>query len=150
MKKFLIYILIVLVCGISAFFIYNKRQAKAYEETAVPYVRQVLPQISTWNPELLHDYMAPEVVERIPQQRLTALMEGLSQLGTLERVEGIKFKNKTSGELVTAEEQPVITYEVEARYSSGPVEISISVLDQGTSFSVYHFKFYSEALAGSE
>jgi len=149
-KKFLIYVLLVFVCGISAFFIYKHRQSGAYEETAVPYLNQVLPQISTWNPELLNDYMAPEVVERIPQQRLVALMDGLSRLGTLEQVERIKFKNKASGKLVTADESPVITYEIEAQYSSGPAEITISVLDQGTSFAVYHFKFYSQALADTE
>lgn len=148
MKKLLVYIVCVLVIGISSFFIFNHMQAAAYEETAVPYIKQVLPRISTWDVERVSDYMASEVIDRIPHDQLVSLMEGLSRLGSLESIDNVKFKNKASGQLATTGEQPVVTYDIDATYSSGPVGVTISLLDQGGTFVVYHFNFYSRVLAG--
>lgn len=147
MKKFMIYILFVLICGLSIFFGYRYMQSSAYEQTAVPYLKQVLPEISSWEPARVRACMAPEVLEGVSDEKLSALLTSLSRIGTLEHIEDISFKNKASGEHITRDQQPLVTYELKARYSSGEVGVTISLLDKGEDFDVYHFNFQSEALA---
>lgn len=147
MKKFIIYVLFVFICGITIFFTYNHMQSSAYEATAIPYIETVLPQISTWDPVKVRDYMAPEVLERVKDTDLEALMLSLSKIGTLKSIDKIKFKNKASGENITRGKQPLVTYLLEAQYSSGQVDVTLTLLDKGDSFDLYHFNFQSEALA---
>jgi hypothetical protein len=147
LKKFIIYVLFVFTCGISIFFTYNYMQSSAYEATAIPYIETVLPQISTWDSVKVSDYMAPEVLERVTDAELAALMQSLSKIGTLTSIDKITFKNKASGENITREKQPLVTYLLEAEYSSGHVKVTLTLLDRGDSFDLYHFNFQSEALA---
>lgn len=146
MKKFIVYVLFVFVCGISIYNGYRYKQSSEYEKTAVPYVRDVLPRISTWDPAQAQGYMAAEVLERVSSEELQKLMASLSVIGTLEGIDEISFKNKTSGEHITRKQQPLVTYNLVARYSSGEAKVRISLLDKGDSFAVYHFNFQSAAL----
>ena len=147
MKKFIIYVLFVFLCAFSGFFIYKNKLASQYEETAVPYIKQVLPIISTWDPTLVRNYMAPEVIDRVSDVDLKNLMQSLSHMGDLQSIDKIAFRNKTSGEHTTQASLPLVTYELTTHYSSGEVSVTISLLDKGESFDVYHFNFQSEALA---
>jgi len=147
LKKFIIYVLFVFTCGLSIFFVYNYMQSSAYEATAIPYIKTVLPQISTWDSVKVRESMAPEVLERVTDTDLNALMQSLSKVGTLTSIDSIKFKNKASGENITRGKQPLVTYELETQYSSGAVNVTLTLLDRGDSFDLYHFNFQSEALA---
>lgn len=147
MKKLIIYVVCVIICAFSALFIYKYRLTAQYEKSAVPYIEQVLPVISTWDPALAKDYIAPEVLERVSAEALAELMHSLSQIGDLQRIDKIAFKNKTSGENLTRDELPLVTYDLVTHYSSGEVGVTISLLDKGTGFDVYRFNFRSEVLA---
>ncbi len=138
--------LFVFVFGISGFFIYRGIQSSHYEGTAVPYIRQVLPQISTWNPEMMKEYMVPEVLETVSADNLTNLMKGLAKLGELQSIGEPSFQSKSTGGVVDSTQQPVVTYTVKAQYSTGEATVTISLLDKGESYQVYHFNFQSRAL----
>ncbi len=147
MKKLIIYILCVLICAFSGLFIYKKMQASPYEQTAVPYIKEVLPLISTWQPELLDDYMATEVLERVLPSARINLMETLSRIGELEKIDKVQFKYKSAANELPDVTRPVVTYQLDTLYSSGEVKVTISLLDKGDgAFSVYRFNFQSEAL----
>ena len=146
MKKFVIYVVVVFTCAISAFFIYRGIQASHYANTAVPYIHEVLPRISTWNPDLAVDYMAPEVLARVTPEQLANLMRALSRIGELQSIGQPQFKNKSTGGDVNSAQKPVVSYEVEAQYSTGEATVLISLLDLGDSFKVYHFNFQTQAL----
>ena len=147
MKKFIIYVLCVFICAFSGLYIYMYVQSSHYEKTAVPYINEVLPKISTWNPALAKEYMAPEVLSRISPAELESLMLSLSKIGELKSVGEPEFKKKSSGEDMTSEQQPVVTYTLDAQYTSGEAKVTISLLDKGDTFSVYHFNFQTEALS---
>lgn len=146
MKKFVIYVLCVFVFGISGFFIYRQVLASRYEATAVPYINQVLPRISTWDPSLMPEYMAPEILEKVSSKQLATLMKGLSSIGELQHIGNAKFKNKSTGRFDEPAELAVITYTVDTQYSTGQSTVTISLLDLGESYRVYHFNFQSSAL----
>lgn len=146
MKKFVIYILCVLIVAFSAVYIYQKVQSGRYDETAIPYIKEVLPLISTWDAAQAGSYMAPEVLNQVDPQDLQLLMSKLSVLGELVEIVSVRFKNVNTGEYV-AGGHPLVTYKLDTRYSSGDVEVRISLVDRGGSYEVYRFNFGSEILA---
>ena len=62
LKKFIIYAIFVFVTGFSAYFYYGYYQSSQYDGTVIPYIQKVLPELSTWDPEVVKQYMAPEVL----------------------------------------------------------------------------------------
>lgn len=147
MKKFIIYVLCVFICAISALFIYKNVQSSHYKNTAVPYIKEVLPKISTWDPALAKDYMAPEVLSRVSSADLDNLMLSLSKIGELKSIGELTFESKASSENITSVQFPLVTYTLDAQYSSGKAKVTISLLDKGSSFDVYHFNFQTAALS---
>ena len=146
MKTFLVYIVVVFCCGIGTFFIYRHIQASHFNSTAVPYIYEVLPKISSWNPDLLDQIIAPEILRQTDRADLVRLMASLSRLGTLETIGVPRFRHKATTGSNPEQEKEVVTYLVEGVFSRGPAKITLSLLQDGSSYRVYHFNFQSEAL----
>ncbi len=146
LNKFIIYAIFVFVTGFSAYFGYGAYQSSQYDGTAIPYIQEVLPKISTWDPEIVKQCMAPEVLQNVTDENLKDIMEALAQIGELQSIGEMKFKKKATGGVGDLVQQPVITYTVNAQYSSGATIVTIALLDKGGSYAVYHFNFESEAL----
>ncbi len=148
MKKLIAYIIFVFVVGISSYFTYGYMLSSEYADSAIPYMEKVLPQISTWDAEVVKQYMAPEVLQTVTDEHLQALMAALAKIGTLESIGEFSFENKASGDNVQFVDSTVITYEVDAQYSSGPAVVTLRLLVRGDSYEVFRFNFQSQALAG--
>jgi len=146
LKKFIIYAIFVFVTGFSAFFYYGYYQSSQYDGTVIPYIQKVLPELSTWDPEIVKQYMAPEVLSTITAEDLKYTMERLAQIGELQSIDKMKFKKKATGKAGDLVQQPVITYTVNAQYSTGKATVTIALLDKGGVYQIYHFKFGTEAL----
>jgi len=146
-KKFIIYVVFVFVTGFSAYFGYYAVLSSRYDATAGPYIQEVLPAISQWNPDILKQYMAPEIAKTVTTEDLEALMGALAKIGSLQSIGEFSFKNKAAVDNVMLDNYPIITYEVDAQYSTGDAKVTISFLDREGSYDLYHFNFQSEALA---
>ena len=147
MKKFIIYAIFVFVTGFSTYFYYGYYQSSQYDGTVGPYIQEVLPEISKWNPDIVSQYMAPEILQTVSAEDLKDLMGTLSKIGKLQSIGELSFKNKAAGDNVRFANHPVITYEVEAKYSTGDAKVIISLLDREGSYEIYHFNFQTKALA---
>jgi len=146
-KKFIIYVIFVVTVGSSIFFGYGKIQSAKYADTAIPYMEKVLPQISSWDANTVKQYMAPEVLQSVSTTDLENLMAALSKIGQLKSIGKFSFKNKASGDNVQFTDGTVITYEVEAEYSTGTAMVRLRLLERAGSYQVFHFNFQSAALA---
>ncbi len=146
LKKFIIYVVFVLVVGLSAFFYYGSVQSSRYDGTAIPYIQEVLPEISTWDPEIVKQYLSPEVLKTVSAENLKNILGELTKIGDLQNIGEMKFKKKSTGGEGDMAQQLVITYTVNAQYSTGETTVTISLLDKGGSYEVHHFNFESEAL----
>jgi len=146
LKKFIIYVIVVFVIGISSYFFYGSYQSSLYDGRVTPYIQEVLPKISTWDPEIVKQCMASEVLKTVTDENLQNIMGALAQIGELQSIGEMTFKKKATGGVSDLVQEPVITYTVNAQYSSGEVKVTISLLDKGDSYKVYHFNFESEAL----
>ena len=145
-KKFIAYVILVFVVGFSGYFYYESVQSAEYAGTAVPYIQQVLPEISTWDPEIVKQHLAPEILKTVSAENLKNILAELSKIGELQSIGKMKFKKKSTGGEGDMAQQPVITYVVDAQYSTGEATVTISLLDKGGSFEVQHFNFESGAL----
>ena len=146
LKKFIIYAIFVFITGFSAYFYYGYYQSSQYDDTVVPYIQEILPKLSTWDPEIVKEFMAPAVLRTVTDENLKSIMEALAQIGELQSIKEVKFKKKATGGAGDLVQQPVITYTVTAQYSTGETIVTLSLLDKGEAYEVYHFNFESEAL----
>ncbi len=146
LKKFIMYVIFVFVTGFSAFFYYGYYQSSQYDDSVIPYIQKVLPELSTWDTEIVKQYMAPEVLQTVTTENLQDIMKALAQIGELQSIDKMKFKKKATGRADDLVQQPVITYIVNAHYSTGEATVTLSLLDKGGVYEVYHFNFESEAL----
>ena len=147
MKKLLIYVFFVFVTGFSAYFGYYVVQSSRYDGPAGLYIQEVLPVISEWNPDTIKRYMAPEIATTISTEELAALMRALAKIGSLQSIGKVSFKSKSTVDNIQHDKYPIITYEVDAQYSSGNAKVIISMLDRDSSYDLYNFNFQSKALA---
>lgn len=145
-KKFILYVILVFVLGFSAFFIYGSMQSSQYDGSAIPYIRATLPKLSTWDAEVVKQLLAPEVLETVTAENLANILAALADIGELKSIGDATFKNKSTGNDVQSAKEPVITYEVEAQYSTGEAVITMSMIDRGGSYQLSHFNFKSKAL----
>ncbi len=147
MKKFIIYIIFVFVIGFSAYFGYGIYLKSQYNGTAIPYIQEVLPKISTWDADIVRPYVAPEILQTLTEENFNNLMGALSKIGTLQHIEKIDFKGKTGVQKGQLGQHAVITYEVAAKYSSGDAIVTISLFDRNGSYEIAQFNFQTTALA---
>ncbi len=142
-KKFIAYVIFVLTVGISAYLYYGAVQSAEYDGTAIPYIQKVLPEISTWDPEIVKQYLAPDVLKTVSAEDLKNILAELSKIGELQSIGEMDFKKKSTSEVG---QQLVITYIGDAQYSSGETTVTISLLEKGDSYEVQHFNFESAVL----
>ena len=147
MKKFIIYVIFVLVTGFSAYFGYGAYLSSQYDGTAIPYIQEVLPKISTWDADRVRPYVASELLQTVTEEDFNNLMQALSKIGTLQSIEEMKFKGKSGEQKGQLKQSTIITYEVAAKYSTGDAIVTISLFDRDGSYEISQFNFQSAALA---
>jgi len=137
-------VLIFLIAGIGAFTWYKSSK---YEDTAVPYIKAVIPELSKWDTEITKSYMAPEVQKEITDDDFNKVIKYLSKLGSLASFEEPNFTNIYTGATLESGKTTLVTYTIDAVYENGDAVITITLLDLGNSFNVYKFYINSMALA---
>ncbi len=147
MKKFIVYLVVVVTLGISGGYYYDYSQSQKYDTLAVPYIEEVLPKLSSWDLDQVKGCMAPEVLRTVSDEQLGGLLKALSQLGELKSIGETSFKNKADGDAKSAVAGNIVTYDIETEYSSGPVMVTLRLLDKGGVYQLYYFNFQSESLA---
>src|SRR5688572_363422 len=70
---------------------------RQYKKTAVPYIRQVFPEMVQWNPLGAKRHMAPQALVGTTDAEFEKLFAWFSRLGKLKNFEEPKFLNVTAG-----------------------------------------------------
>lgn len=141
-----VFVAIVAVSVIGSFRYFSDKKEAEFQTTAVPFIKQVIPKLSQWDPELSFSLMAPEALHKIPKDYFFKVVEAMAQLGSLEELQEPQFEEVYLGSTLKGQKETVVSYTVDARYSSGPAEITISLMNKGDSFAVNSFDVRSEAL----
>lgn len=140
-------IFLVLVLIISGIGVFTWYKSSKYENTAVPYIKAAIPELSKWDIEITKEYMAPEVKKEISDEDLNKVIKYLSKLGSLVSIEKPSFTNIYAGATLDSGKKTFVTYTINALYENGNAVITITLLDLGGSFNVYKLNINSMALA---
>ena len=137
---------VVIIAVIGGSFLYDRYKTSEFDDRAVPYIKEVIPEISQWNPTKTKALMASEVVATISEEKFAQAMDLFSRLGQLQSVEEPKFIDVHSGKQGDIGEQTIIEYQTDVQYANGEATINLKLLLRDGLFEIYNFNFSSEAL----
>ena len=146
---------LIMVCGLTClgllivggFKYYSGQKEAQYLTTAVPYVKQVIPEFSKWDPVVAEKYMSEKFMQKTSDEKFAQAISALSRVGALEEMDEPVFEEIYSGDTPQGEKQTIISYTVKARFDTGDAKITLGLLDKDGEFTVYRFNVESEALA---
>lgn len=125
---------------------YKMHQGAEYDQNAVPYINEIVPIISQWDPATTKALMVPEIAAKIPEEKFARGMDFFSQLGTLQELDKPSFVKAFENEETDIGKQTIIEYDVDAVYQNGEAEVNLKLMKQGDSYQVFRFNFSSETL----
>ncbi len=146
-KKFIVYVLFIVLTAVSIYFGYGYVQSTRFDPAAVPYIEQAVAQLSRWDVDATKALLDEEALKRVSDDDLAAMMDYLGRIGELQNFDKPRFRSTSKTMTTGAIERDVVTYRVKANYSSGPAEITLSLVDRNGSYALMHFNFQSQALA---
>jgi hypothetical protein len=135
-------IILLVVLGIAGLFGYVKYQQSTYALTAVPFIKEVIPKITRWDPNEIKPYLSPEALSATSDADLTKMFSWFAKLGALKTVGEPVFQNVFAGS------QKIITYSVPTTFEAGEALIVFRLVDLGTEFKILSFNINSKALMG--
>lgn len=147
MKKLFLYFLFVIVTVVAIYFGYGQVLSSRYDSDAVPYAERVLPLLSRWDLETTKNLLDEEVLSQVSDEDLEQMLEYLSRIGDLQSFEKPKFRSTSTALTTGAVERDVVTYRVNALYSTGAAEVTLSMIGDAPDYKLLHFNFQSPALA---
>ena len=152
MKKYFVLItlwVVSIAAAVGGLELYKSHQGAEFDKTAIPYIRTVIPQISTWDPETVRALMAPEIAANIPDERFVRAMHLFSKLGALQSIDEPKFSEASVDQETEIGKQTIVEYKIDAQYENSEAEITLQLLERGESYEIYRFNFSSELLLSS-
>ena len=126
--------------------VYDRYQASEYTDTAAPYVKQIIPIVSKWDPAAIRALMVPEVSAEISEDKFAETMVWFAKLGALQSMEEPEFQEVDTGGKTVIGMQTIVEYEVDAKYENGDALLNIKLLERDGSFELYSFNLSSEVL----
>lgn len=132
---------------VGGFKYFSDQKEAQYVTTAVPYVKQVIPELSKWDPVIVQKYMSAKFMQKTSEEKFARIINALSRIGALQEMDEPIFEEIYSGDTPEGNKQTIISYTIKARYDTGDAKITLALLDTAGAFSVYHFNVESEALA---
>jgi hypothetical protein len=140
-------IFLVIILAIAGMGIFTWYKSSKYKETAVPYLKAIVPELSKWDPELAKKYMIPKLLKETSDEDFSKIFKYLSKLGSYQKMNEPNFTKIYTGATLEDGKYTLVTYTINAEYENGDAVITIVLLDLGTNFQVYRFNINSMALA---
>lgn len=112
-----------------------------YQETAIPYIKMVIPQMSKWEVALYKSYLWEKARRPEYDEAFNKTVSRYSKIGALRNIEEPQFLYYDGR--VARGSLKVVTYSVKAHYANGDALITIKLLDTDSGFQVFHFNLES-------
>ena len=150
LKKFLkglgitVLVIAIIFAGI---FVWVSIISSKYNETAIPYIEKVMPELSKWDVDVAKQYMAPEALDSVSDADFAKLMKFLSKIGSLKSIEEPQFQNASSSATTGTGTLTTVLYTFTAHYENGDATITLKLKPVENGYQVYHFNVNSMALA---
>lgn len=126
--------------------VWSGYKSSTYEKTAIPYLDVAIPEISTWETDAMKKYLTPSVLADVSEKDLNTVVRTLSKMGELVELGQYEFSSVTSKALIGGGSGTFVTYVVPANYENGQATLTVTLKEEGDSFSVYQFNLNSMTL----
>ena len=149
MKKYFVLIAlwaVSIATAIGGLEIYRSYQGSEFDQTAIPYIKSVIPELSKWEPATAKALMTPDIAATIPEEKFARAMHLFSKLGTLQSLDKPVFRQAHIDQETDIGKQTIVEYQVDAQYQNDEAEIFLTLVKKGDSFEIYRFNFSAEIL----
>lgn len=126
--------LLVLFCGL---YVYTGKQADKYAQTAVPWLEQNMPAITTWKVEETWKRLAPEAKAIIDQRQLDAIINRYELMGIYKGMESPEFSRLASALSVLSGDAK-INYSAKTHFSNADAILTITLVQRQGEFMIYN------------
>lgn len=138
---FLCFIMLMILVAVWSYY-----KSSEYEETAVPYMETAIKDISTWDKEVIKSYLTPSVESTINDSDFEILVNSFTKMGALVEISEYQFNSVESKAVMGSESGTFVTYTIPTKYENGDATITLTLKEEGDSFSVYQFNLNSLTL----
>lgn len=122
-------------------------QATGYNATALPYIEEVLPEISKWDEKVMKSYMAEETLFNISEYDFKTMMASLTKLGELRTMGEPEFQAVNTVKSREGITSTIVTYNMTAKYTNGDADLILVLKQTADSYKIYRFNVDSKALS---
>lgn len=149
LRRSLIFIAL-MVAGLVLYASWFDIKADRYDETAVPYLRTAIPELTSWRYERLEPLLSAEARLDFGNEDVRAAYHGFKRLGELVSMEKPQYLANTSGTSMVHGEIEIVDYQVEIQFASGPATIKLKLVVDDNSYYIHHFGIHSEVFAAGQ
>lgn len=128
---------LVLLFLIGSLYFYTYRQEKAHDQIARPAAEQLLKQISQWDKQTIFELLSEEARQTLNDEQLSRLVEHYRQFGKLQSIQELKFSKLASALSLLGSYR--ISYQGSAIYSTGPANITMTLVPAEGGYRIYNF-----------
>ncbi len=148
MKKFAFMVaawFITIISVLVGSYLYEESKGSDLDQTVIPYLNKVIPELTKWDPAITKQLMAEEALENIPEERFMQAMTLFSKMGELKSIGEPEFEKVRDDELSSGT-KTVISYKTLAKFENGDAEISFKLIETDGNYRMYRFNLSAETL----
>ena len=145
-KRTLVFVAL-MIAGLVLYAKWFDIRADRYDESAVPYLRGVVPTLVDWQIEPLLPLLSPDARRDFENEGLRNAYLDFRRLGKMQSMQKFQFLTSNSAASKSLGEVEFVDYEVTAQFDTGPARIKLKLLLHGQDYYLHHFGFYSEIFA---
>jgi hypothetical protein len=137
----LIVLAIVAVASLIGFISLKKTK---YDKVAIPFIESYIVELSSWEPDRVRQYWAPEVLAQLDPEETERLFLAYRQLGALQSHDPPLFLQV--GAHTKIPYSALVTYQVPARFDGGEALLTIQLVPtESEGLKVWHIHIESDA-----
>jgi hypothetical protein len=144
-KAFIIPVLVILAVFVGLFINTLIKQTQ-YDDTAIPYIKKVVPQISQWDLNTAKPLFAQLTLDNMSDETLSKALEWFSPLGALKTMDAPQFMNTNSITEGEGTGQEIIIYLVTAQYEHDEAQITLKLLETDPGYEIYNINISPKTL----
>ena len=133
-----------LVAAVALVLFVTAKESK-YDRIALPFFEEVMPVLSTWDPEALEGYWAPEIRDQTEPEKLRRLFQMFQALGPLVSFDEPEFQNV--GVTTEVPYPSVVLYVIEAEYEAGRATLTFRLVPKGADCTSSEYSGHSGSIS---
>ncbi len=136
-----------LLGGLVLYSLWYGIKADRYEDTAVPYLQEAIPVVTSWEYEQLKPLLSPSARRDFENEKMQTAYHAFNRLGQLQSMGRPQYVTNRFDSIDGLGDVEAIDYQVPLEFNSGPAMIKITLIADGEVYYVHHFGIHSDVFA---